>query len=130
MSAVAGVLDEAIPLRNGLYAMSEEPAQVPHLFRELWTTAKPVRFTREHQGVSASHARVLVNAAAFTDRSIRVMAKKAGQCMPDVGEGSIFREICLAAPASPLFTARPAEKLVVDCMAPQRASQSCEPHTP
>jgi hypothetical protein len=129
VAAVTGVLDEAVALTDGAHPVAEQTAEIPHFLGELRPAGKSVGVARKHQRVPASYARVLVDAAAVGDEDVGVMPQKARKRMANVGQGPVFRQVFVAAPAPSHRAGRPAEDLVVDSMSPQRAAELIEPHT-
>ena len=124
--APARVLDEAVPLGDGLDAVTEESAGIADLLGESLPRRERISVRAVDQRVAAPHTDILMDAVARTHADVGVMAEKAGQRMADMGGGAVFREVADPAAAVAL-PPTPTEDLVIDDVTPDRAAQSC-PH--
>jgi hypothetical protein len=127
VAAVARIFHEPIALGDRPHPVPEQPTQVSHFLRKPGLPREAIGLTRKDERMAASHTRVLVD-AAIGDPSVGVMAQKARQRVPDVGQRSVLAEILFTAPASTRGDRRPAKDFVVDGMPPQRASETIESH--
>jgi hypothetical protein len=78
VTAVAGVLDEAIARGHGLHAMSKESAGVSDFLREAIAFGEAIMFRREYQRVAAPDAYVFVDAVTIGKPHVGVMPQEAG----------------------------------------------------
>lgn len=123
VTAVAGVLDEAVACRNRVHAMPEKSACVANSLYEAIALGEPVVLCRKNQRMSATHAHIFMNAVTIGKPHVRVMAKEARQRVSNVGQRAVFGKIARAAAALPRGSGRAPKDLVVDDVTPERTAE-------
>ncbi|MGB2713307.1 MAG: hypothetical protein WBC51_03950 [Vicinamibacterales bacterium] len=124
VAAVASEFDQPIPLDHLLDAVTEEPAQVANFLGKSFACGELIRTLWEHQGMTAAHADVLMNAVTIRQTDIRVMTQEAGERMPHMGSRAVLLEICLTTPAMAGLLVSVGKHLVIDDMTPKGAAQA------
>src|SRR5688572_519591 len=123
MPAVAAVFDEPVALGDGLDAMPEDPAGVPHLLGKPFFVREAVHLGRKDQRMSATHADVLVHPVAVREAHVGVVAQETGQGMTHVCGSPVLGQVLDAALAVP-GAGRSPEHLVVHDVAPEPAAET------
>ena len=121
MPTVASVLLKSFTRGDTVDAMSEQAAEIPHLFLE-----KPRRRIRvigrgKKQWVSALNADVLVMPVAIRHECVGVVAEEAGQRVTHARIRSVGSQVPITATAPPSCITRFTKHMVVYVMAPNRA---------
>ena len=122
--AVARVLGAAMPRRDFVHVMAEEPAEVSHALGKPRRVAVRIRVQPEQERMAAADARVLGVPVADAHALVGVMAQETGQCVPDPDDAEIVLETVAAAARAP--AAGDLERPVVNGMSPDEAEQSTE----
>ena len=120
---MAGVLRETIPRRNGLNAMAEQPAAIPHFLREQLAIGERVGARGIDQRVAALHADVLMSAVAVRKPHVGVVPEKTGERVANVRQRPVLTEVLDAATASAFALIRDTEELVVNNMSPDSTAE-------
>jgi hypothetical protein len=123
VSAKTGVLLEAVARGDVADAVTEQAAEVAHLFLERRRRRVRIALRIEQQRMPALRADVFMTAVAIGELFVIVPAEEARQCVTNASGGPIFLEVFGSAPASPRVTVRCFENVVVDVMAPQETRQ-------
>ena len=100
MPAVAAVLDEPVALGDGLDAMPEDPAGIPHLLGKPFLVREAVHLGRKDQRMTAPHADVLVRPVTVREAHVGVVAQETGQGMTDVCGSPVLGQVLGAATAT------------------------------
>ena len=124
VAAVARVLDEAVARGDCRDAVAEKTAGVADFLREPLAARKLVGSGWEDEGMPATHAHVLVHAVSIRQTHVSVMPEEAGQRMADVGGRAGLLEVLGAASTSPRTPVEPPKLLVIDHVAPERATEA------
>jgi hypothetical protein len=114
------IFQEAVARRDVTRAMTEQAAQVAHLFLERRRRRVGIVLRIEQQRMTALRAHVFMAPVAIGELLVIVLAEKARQRVPHARQRSIFRKIFGPAAALPPGI-RLLENMIVDVMSPQEA---------
>jgi hypothetical protein len=118
VAAVAREFAIAMAIGNDMNIMAEEPAQVADLLVEEHRLAIRIFLCPKEQRMPALHADVFRMLIAFDEFLVCVVAEKARQRVPHVGERAVLVEIGRAASTAPLVPGFLEKPVIVDFVTP------------